>query len=185
MQDRLAANPLTRGLAWSRDGNTVGVGRASATYLSAAPTSNARGATASLLLVCNEAQDVAADRWDSVFDPMAASTNATTVFSGTVWDDQGLLSRQMRHLRRLEAADGVRRVFMVPWERVEADVPPYGERVRARIAQFGRNHPFIRTEYDLQELSGAGGLFGPERRAQLQGDHARVRRGSRGRCTPC
>ncbi len=159
----------------------VRLGRASARFLSAGPGANVRGETASLLLVCNEAQDVDADRWDAVFDPMAAATNATTVFSGTVWSDRTLLARQMRHLRELERADGRRRVFLVPWTRVAEDLPAYGERVRARIAQFGRDHPFIRTEYELQEVAGAGGLFGAARRAQLQGDHPRQRQATAGR----
>jgi hypothetical protein len=162
-------------------GYIVTLGRASARFLSAGSAANVRGETASLLLVCNEAQDVEPDRWDAAFDPMAASTNATTVFSGTVWSDRTLLARQMRHLRALERADGVRRVFTVPWTRVAADLPAYGERVRARIAQFGRDHPFIRTEYDLEELAGAGGFFTPARRAQLQGDHPRQRRATPGR----
>jgi hypothetical protein len=59
-------------------GYIVRLGRASARFLSAGPLANARGETASLLLVCNEAQDVEPDRWDAVFDPMAAATNATT-----------------------------------------------------------------------------------------------------------
>ncbi len=161
-------------------GYIVAVGRASARFLSAGPLANVRGETASLLLVCNEAQDVDPDRWDAAFDPMAASTNATTVFSGTVWSDRTLLARQMRHLRELERTDGVRRVFTVPWTRVAADLPAYGERVRARIAQFGRDHPFIRTEYELEELAGAGGLLGPARQAQLRGDHPRQRRATPG-----
>ena len=148
-----------------QSGYVVSVGRASARFLSAGLSANVRGETASLLLVCNEAQDVDPDRWDAAFDPMAASTNATTVFSGTVWSDRTLLARQMRHLRALERADGVKRVFTVPWTRVAADLPAYGERVRARIAQFGSDHPFIRTEYALQEIAGAGGLFGAARRA--------------------
>ncbi len=163
-----------------RSGYIVGLGRASARFLSAGPAASARGETASLLLVANEAQDILPDRWDAVFDPMAASTNATTVFSGTVWSDRTLLARQMRHLRALERADGLRRVFLVPWTRVAEDLPAYGERVRARIAQFGRDHPFIRSEYDLQEIAGAGGLFGPARRAQLAGDHPRQRRPASG-----
>ncbi|HET8626916.1 MAG TPA: hypothetical protein VFL91_05835 [Thermomicrobiales bacterium] len=169
-------NPLNRGHVEERAGYIVGLGRASARFLSPGPIANARGETASLLLIANEAQDISPERWDAVFDPMAASTNATTVFSGTVWSNRTLLARQIRHLRDLERADGVRRVFLAPWPRVAADVPAYGERVRARIAQFGRDHPFIRTEYDLEELDGAGGLFGPARRAQLQGDHPRQRR---------
>lgn len=103
-------NPLTAAGAFSRDGQVGGVGRAEAYYLSAAPTANARGATASLLLLANEAQDIVPERWEAVFDPMAASTNATTVFAGAVWSDTTLLARQMRHLRELERADGVKRV---------------------------------------------------------------------------
>lgn len=180
--DRLD-NDLTRRLAprpTTESGYIVRLGRATARFLSAEPQANVRGETASLLLVCNEAQDVDAERWDAVFDPMAAATNATTVFSGTVWSDRTMLARQMRHLRALERADGRQRVFMVPWTRVAADLPAYGERVRARIAQFGRDHPFIRTEYELQELAGAGGLFGAARQAQLRGDPPRQRRATPG-----
>jgi hypothetical protein len=79
----------------------------------------------------------------------------------------------MRHLEELEQADGIRRVWRIAWEEVARDLPPYGERVRARIAQLGAGHPFIRTEYCLEELDGAGGLFPPQRLALLRGDHPR------------
>jgi hypothetical protein len=157
----------------TREGRIVEVERASAHVYSAGPEANARGATASLLLLCNEAQDVLPARWDAVFDPMAASTSATTVFFGTPWTSDGLLARQMRHCRDLEARDGRRRLFRVAWEEVAAELPAYGERVRARIAQFGERHPFIRTEYCLEELDGDGGLFGAARQAQMRGDHPR------------
>jgi len=91
------------------------VGNASARFLSAAPSANPRGQTASLLLVANEAQDIDPAIWDARFDPMAASTNATTLFLGTVWDRNGLLHRQMEHLEELESRDGVRRVFSELW----------------------------------------------------------------------
>ncbi len=172
-QERLVSrldNPLSRGLV-RREGNVVHVGRARCAFVSTAPGANARGETASLLLVCNEAQDVPPDRWDAVFDPMAASTNATTVFLGTVWTPRTLLARQMRYLRTLEAEDGVRRVWEVGWERVARDVPAYGERVRARIAQLGRNHPFVKTEYFLEELGSESGLFPEAVRERMQGDH--------------
>jgi hypothetical protein len=169
LMDRLA-NGLTGALVRSKD-NVVRVGKARCTFLSAAPGASARGDTASLLLVCNEAQDVSPQRWDSVFDPMAASTNATTVFLGTVWTQRTLLARQMRYLRELEARDGQRRVFKVGWERVAQDVPAYGERVRSRISQLGRNHPFVKTEYFLEELGDEGGLFPLEVRERMRGDH--------------
>lgn len=164
-------NPLTGGVV-KREGNVVHVGRARCAFVSTAPGANARGETASLLLVCNEAQDVSPNRWDAVFDPMAASTNATTVFLGTVWTARTLLARQMRYLRALEAEDGVRRVWEVGWERVARDVPEYGERVRARIAQLGRNHPYVKTEYFLEELGSESGLFPCAVRERMRGEHA-------------
>jgi hypothetical protein len=172
--DRLKRSALTVGKARSRDGYIVEVGQASARFLSADEGANPRGQTASLLLVANEAQDIDPSIWDARFDPMAASTNATTVFMGTVWDKVGLLHRQMEHLAALEARDGVRRLYKVPWPDVAAELPAYGERVRERIAQFWESHPFIRTEYALEVLDGEGGLFPPQRIAQLQGDHPRL-----------
>lgn len=166
-------NPLTRSMVRTQS-NQVLVGRARCSFVSAAPGSNARGETASLLLVCNEAQDVPPDRWDAVFDPMAASTNAPTLFLGTVWTSRTLLARQMSFYRELEAVDDRRWVFKVAWERVARDIPSYGERVRSRIEQFGRNHPFVKTEYFLEELNGEGGLFPPEVRERIRGDHRRL-----------
>lgn len=175
LRDRLLANPLTKPMVRTA-GNSVRLGRAGATFVSAAPGANARGQTADLLLVANEAQDIEPATWDAVFDPMAASTNATTVFMGTVWSGTTLLARQMRHLHELEAHDGRQRVWLVPWTIVANDIPAYGERVRARVAQLGASHPFIRTEYELEELDGDGGLFPGHRIAQLRGDHPRLDR---------
>lgn len=166
-------NPLNRPAYQRQDGYIVSLGKANARFLSAAPTSNARGETANLLLVANEAQDIDPARWDAVFDPMAASTNATTLFLGTVWTARTLLARQMRYLRQLEATDGQQRLFLVDWRKVSEHVPAYGERVASQIQQFGETHPFIQTEYFLQELDGTGGLFNSARQALMQGSHPR------------
>jgi hypothetical protein len=173
---------VAAGKGGTRDGYVVRVGRATARFLSAAPEANARGQTADLLLVANEAQDIRPAVWDAVFDPMAASTNATTLFLGTVWSRETLLARQMRFLTEQERADGSKRVWKVAWEEVAHELPAYGERVRARMAQLGSDHPFVRTEYCLEELEGDGGLFPPHRLAQMQGDHPRRHRAERGRC---
>jgi hypothetical protein len=133
------------------------------------------------MLVCNEAQDVLPARWDAVFDPMGASAHATQVFSGTVWTSRTLLARQMAYLGELERKDGKRRVFKVGWEEVAHYVPEYGDQVRARIAQFGKDHPFIRTEYFLEEIDDESRLFGPARRAQMRGDHPRARSATPGK----
>jgi hypothetical protein len=163
------------------DGNTVSLDQAVCSFLSAHPTAQARGETASLLLACNEAQEVDPGRWDAVFDPMGAAYHATQVFAGTVWTSRTLLARQMAYLGELERKDGLRRVFKVGWEEVARDVPAYGEHVRARIAQLGRDHPFIRTEYFLEELDDEARLFGPARRAQMRGYHPRRRQAAPGK----
>ena len=184
-RDRLLARlandlSLIGGAARTRDGYAIHLGRASARFVSAAPGANARGQTADLLLVANEAQDIRPEIWDAVFDPMAASSNATTVFVGTVWSRDTLLARQLRHLERLQARDDRRRIWRVPWPRVASELPAYGRRVTARIDQLGADHPFVRTEYCLQELDGDGGLFPPQRQAQMQGDHPRQHRATPG-----
>ncbi|HWV24211.1 MAG TPA: hypothetical protein VNZ58_08470 [Thermomicrobiales bacterium] len=179
--ERLRGNPLTAPLTRIEGPSTVRVGKAKAVFLSAARTANARGQTADLALIANEAQDIDPAVWDAVFDPMAASTNATTIFLGTVWSKDTLLARQMRHIRRKEAEDGRQRLFLVPWQRVSEDVPAYGDRVRARIEQLGERHPFIRTEYFLEELDGENSLFPPHRIAQMQGDHPRQHRATPGK----
>ena len=174
--DRLAArvrNSRFRALgkARVREGSIVQLGEASVHFLSAGPQSSARGQTASLLLVANECQDIEPDRWDAVFAPMGASTNAITLYMGTVWTAQTLLARQMRYLRSLEAKDGRQRLFLVPWTRVTEDLPTYGRYVEGQIRLLGPEHPFIKTEYELVELDAAGGLFPPSRQGQMVGDH--------------
>jgi len=159
-----------------REGYIVEVGKASARFLSASPLSNVRGQTASLLLVANEAQDIRPEVWDAAFDPMAASTNATTVFLGTVWSRDTLLARQMRYLDSGGGTQTGSRVWKVTWEEVAGQIPAYGERVRDRIAQLGRNHPYIKTEYFLEELDDAGALFSEHHLAQMQGEHPRQQR---------
>ncbi|HET9015504.1 MAG TPA: hypothetical protein VFN57_07905 [Thermomicrobiaceae bacterium] len=159
-----------------RDGTVVELGRASVHFVSAGSV-HARGQTASLLLVGNEAQDLSPDRWDSVFAPMASATDAVTLWLGTPWTADTLLARQTRYLRDLEAADGRRRAFLVPWGAVAEELPNYGRYVRRQVAQLGADHPFIRTEYELEELDGQGGLFPASRRGQMRGEHAVLARG--------
>jgi hypothetical protein len=65
------------------------------------------------------------------------------------------------------------RCYVADWRTVAAELPAYGEHVAARIAQLGETHPFIRTEYCLEELDSQGGLFPPARQAQMRGEHPR------------
>jgi hypothetical protein len=163
-----------------RDGRIVQVGSACVHYVSASPMANARGLTASLLLVANEAQDIDPERWDAVFAPMAASTDAPTLFMGTIWTSDTLLSRQLGYFRDLEQHDSTQRRYLVPWRDVAAELPAYGTYVERQIAQLGEDHPFIRSEYELIELDGDGGLFPVSRQGQMQGDHSPVARANPG-----
>ncbi len=172
--DRLAdARPFVSEMADA--GNVVRVGRASVRYLSASETANVRGATASLLLVANEAQDILPDVWDARFEPMGASTNAPTLMMGTVWTAETLLSRAML------AAATAGNLYTRDWEAVAAEVPAYGERVRRRIMELGADHPFVRTEYRLLPLDGGGLLFDAGRQGQMRGAHARRHAAEAGR----
>ena len=165
-------------------GGTVRLGRAMARFFSADPAANVVGATASILLEADEAQDVDEAKWDKDFRPMAASTNASTVLWGTAWTADTLLARTIRQLRWAEGQDQVRRVFLVPWQVVAAVVPGYGEYVRGEIQRLGRDHPLIKTQYLLEEISAGGGMFPPEVRALMQGRHPRLRAPEEARC-PC
>ncbi len=165
-------NPLTRG-RWRRErGYIVRLGRARAMFLSAQPGAAVVGATASILLEADEAQDIPEDKWNKDYRPMGAATNVTTVLWGTAWTAQTLLARTVRALRRLEDGDGVRRVFTVAWPRVAAEVPAYRAYVAAEIARLGAAHPFVRTQYALEEIEAAAGMFPPGRQALMKGEHA-------------
>jgi hypothetical protein len=168
-------NPWNKGKVRMREGYMTFLGKAGVLFLSADPASSVVGATASLLLECDEAQDVNEDKWEVDFTPMAASTNATKVYYGTVWTSRTMLAKISRQLLALEAADGQQRVFYVPWQEVAAEVPAYGEHVRAEIARKGRHHPMIKTQYFLEEIDSEGRMFDDRRQALMQGDHCRLR----------
>ncbi len=172
LYDRLRQRPTGPDVQL-KQGYIVQYGRANARFLSASPRANQRGQTADLMLVANEAQDIDPAVWDTVFTPMGASANATTLFLGTAWRRDTLLARQIAHLAQMERDDGRTRVWKIAWEEVARSLPAYGQYVERQIAQFGREHPAIRTEYFLEELDDAGSLFPAHRLAQLQGDHPR------------
>lgn len=152
-----------------RDSYIVWIRNAEARFLSI--DGNIRGQTASLLLVGNEAQDLTTDRWDPVAAPFTASTNAPSLFVGTAWRADSLIGRERR-----AAAGSPDRLWLVDWTAVEKELPAYGDHVRERMAQLGEQHPFIRSEYMLEEIDEEQRLFGPARLAQLQGEHERIRR---------
>jgi hypothetical protein len=141
-------------------------------FFSASPESHIVGATASLLLEIDEAQDVAIAKYDIELKPMASTTNATTVMYGTAWADDTLLARQRVHNLELQERDGVQRHFEFDWHTLAAINSHYKSFVEAEIARLGESTISIRTQYLLQPISGAGFLFNSLQRHLLQGNHS-------------
>lgn len=169
--ERALDNPLTRGRWRRRDGHVVELGRASISFYSAEPQANVVGGTASLLLECDEAQDVLPDKWERDFRPMGATANATGVLYGTPWTDDTLLARQIAANREAEARDGIRRHFQVDWTDVAQANPTYGRHVEAEIARLGEHHPIVRTQYLLRSVAGGGRFLDAGQLGLLEGQH--------------
>jgi hypothetical protein len=176
---------VSRHRLWSRVGeaglrrigrmepDAVRLGDSVVRFLSAEPTAHVVGHTAGQLLEVDEAQDVDAEKFDRDFRPMAASTNATTVYYGTPWDESTLLERAKQTHLEAERGDGVRRHFEYDWQRVAEYLPSYGSYVEAERQRLGATHPIFLTQYCLQLIAGGGRLLTTGQRAQLAGDHDR------------
>jgi hypothetical protein len=167
----ISRNIITRDRWYKRQGYIYQVGSAMLYFLSGAPTSSIVGATASLLLECDEAQDVEIVKWDKEIAPMAASTNATRVFWGTAWTSKTLLARELRAARLEEQKDGIQRTWVLTADQVGAEVPAYRKFVDEQIARLGRNNPLVRTQYFSEEIDAEGGMFPMGRRVLMAGSH--------------
>jgi hypothetical protein len=156
-----------------RMGYMVELGKARALFFSAGLQSNVVGATASILLEADEAQDIAPAKWYKDFLPMGASTNVTRVLWGTAWTSNTLLATRIQQLEQLQAKDGIQRVFRYNADTVGAEVPAYATYVAGEVARLGRQHPLIRSQYYLEEIDAEGGMFPRARRALMRGGHQR------------
>jgi len=141
-------------------------------FFSAAEDAQVVGATASLLLEVDEAQDVSSQKFDRDFRPMASTTNATTVLYGTAWSDDTLLAMTRAHNLELEQQDGIKHHFEYTWRELASINPNYRKFVEAEIARLGPEHLTIRTQYELQPISGAGFLLNELQRHMIRGSHA-------------
>jgi hypothetical protein len=168
------ANPISRGRWQERYGYIVEMGRARLIFFSADPSANIVGATASLLLEVDEAQDVDEDVYWRELRPMASTANATTVLYGTPWTEDNILEQQRRANIADEAVDGIRRNFEAPYTTLAATSPAYRRFVEGEIARLGERHPTIRTQYLLQPVAGAGRLFPARLLDRMRGDHSPV-----------
>ena len=144
------------------------MGAASIIFLSGQPSANVMGATASILLEIDEAQDFKEDKFLREFLPMVAATNATIALFGTAWTSDSYLEHTRLENRRLEAVDGHRRNFAYPWSVVAQYVPSYRTHVLRVSAHMGASHPIIRSQYGLECLDSLGHLLSETQIAQIQ-----------------
>ena len=167
----LYRNLITQDLWEKESGYIFRIDKARIFFMSGSPTANVVGATANVLLECDEAQDVLQSKWDKDFAPMAASTRATRVFWGTAWTSRTLLARERRMAEEEEKKDGIRRVWVLTAEDVRKEVEPYGEFVDEQVRRLGRNHPLVKTQFFSEEIDAQAGMFPPARRALMRGEH--------------
>lgn len=174
LDDRLE-NMWTERFCWSKSKPTRrGIRSAQCVFFSGHPLARAEGATANLLLVVNEVQDHNEATVERRFTPMRASTNATALYVGTVRTTSDYLWRTRQRLEKLEAEDGIRRVWVVGPDAVGRENPHYKAFVDGQIRLKGRNHPAIKTELFNEPVDVAAGLFPKRRRALMLGQHKRL-----------
>lgn len=170
LENRLKANLLTKS-AWKKRADYMRmIGSAITSLLSGDKDANVVGATASLLLVINEAQDISPAKFDKDFAPMVASTNATRVIVGTEWTNHTFLARETDAARQEEKQDGIRRVFIYNSDEVRKVNKPYGQFVDSQIRKLGRQHPLVKTQYFCERIDAQTGMFNATRRALMVGD---------------
>ena len=155
-------------------GHILSLGRARQLFLSAHPTSNVVGNTASLLLEVDESQDVSPEKYDRELRPMGAARNVTTVHYGTAWDEESLLEQVKQSNLELERKDRVRRHFEYDWNAVAEFNPDYLRYVEAERERLGGDHPLFQSQYCLIPVTGDGSFLSGTHRALLRGNQERL-----------
>lgn len=176
----LRAGAVAQRLPWvtykASQGYIYRCGKASIQFLSADPAASVVGATASLLMEVDEAQDVDRRKFNKDFSPMRASTGAPVVAYGTPWTDDTLLENFKEQIQT-GVAKG--RIFRVLPDQVAMANPAYGDFVDTEVKRLGRDHPLIRTQYFLETLAQGGRLLDPVQLRSIVGDHERREKRSR------
>lgn len=171
--------PLFRGRKASEDafqweeGRTCRCGNAKLTLVSAEPSAQKVGHTASIMLEVDEAQDVDSAIYSKDFRPMCSTRLAPTVLYGTVWDLDTLLEQKRHQARERQKQIGRRLLFEVPWTKVAEFNDEYRKYVEGEIALLGLDHPVVKTQYCLEALESAGRLFSKPDVAKMRSQRPR------------
>lgn len=174
-------NPLTASRTWCSYGYMIGVAPTieereaqsgpRITFFSAGTHANIVGATASLLLEIDEAQDVSSAKFDRDLRPMASTQNATTVLYGTAWSESTLLALIRANNLEQEQRDGIQRHFEYDWRTLAAINVNYKAFVEAELQRLGEDHLTIRTQYRLLPIAESDHLLNDLQRRLLRGQH--------------
>lgn len=171
--------PMLRGRVWKSFGYIIGLAPEATLveaqsgprimFFSAGPESSIVGATASLLLELDEAQDVQLEKYNVELKPMAATNNSTTIMYGTAWSDTTLLACMRAHNLELQQRDGIQRHFEYNWQTLAEINPRYRAFVESEMRRLGEDHISMRTQYRLLPISGAGFLLNELQRHLIRG----------------
>ena len=154
-----------------KEGYKYRCGRAEIAFMSAQPKANVVGATASLLMEIDEAQDTDRDKFNKDFSPMRASTGAPLVAYGTTWTDDTLLED---FKRAIEEGGAAGRIYKITPDIIAESNPRYWNFVQSEIARLGSaDHPWIATQYFLKALATAGRMLSRENLELIIGSHGR------------
>jgi hypothetical protein len=160
----------SRGLWKSSKGYLYQLGNAQVQFFSGEPRANVLGATADLLLSVDEAQSISTAKFDKDFDPMTASTNATRIFWGTAWTSDSLLERERRIAIQSQQKDGLQRLFYFTADDVCRILPSYVLHMERILAEHGRSHPLVRSQYFGETIDAQSTMFTPARLALINAD---------------
>lgn len=154
----------------------IRLGRARVLFFSTDKQANVVGATASLMLEVDEAQDVDEIKFTKDFLPMAAVNNAVQIDYGTAWTSNTVLEKRKSRNLDLQKKDGIRRVYVYPWEAIAEQNPQYGTFVRSEIKRLGNDHPIIKTQFRLVTIDESGTFLSDVQIEQMRGDHPRQKK---------
>lgn len=168
LRSRQAMDRLPELAFRSTMGYMVRCRNAGISFLSADPKASVVGATASLLLEVDEAQDVLPSVYNKNFAPMRSSTAAPVVAYGTTWTDDTLLEQFANDVLEGRTPG---HVITVTVDAVAAENPAYGEYVAGEAARLGREHPLIRTQYYMETLVNRGRFLSTTHLKAMIGEH--------------
>lgn len=173
LKEKFSENPLTRRLDEWEEGYICRCGKMELVLLSAEPSANRVGHTASTALFLDETQNIDKDIFSRDLRPMCASTASPVVAAGTVWDNETLLQQFIDRFTELQKKLGRRMVFMADWERVGAENSDYRKFVTDQIDILGEDHPIILTQYRLIPIAALGRYLQPVDLQRMRGPHPR------------